>query len=87
MTEDNPNDEAIVSDEKTPVAAEGELAGPDASLELVEDQRRLTGSGVTLSGESARELIEAVAPMARELARAGKTIAGNRKAQEGTGQL
>jgi hypothetical protein len=78
MTEDQPNE------------AEGrssELAGPDASVELVEDQRGLTGSGVTLSGESARELIEAVAPVAKELARAGKTIAGSRKAQDGTRQL
>jgi hypothetical protein len=96
MTEDPLNDEAIASDETKPIESpergnasgeprSGELAGTDASIELVEYQRELIGTGVTLSGGPARELIEAVAPMAKELARGGKTIAG--EAQEATGQL
>ena len=59
----------------------------EASIELVADDRELPDSGVTLRGEAAYELIEAVAPVAKEIARAGKTLLGNRRAREDARQL
>jgi hypothetical protein len=59
----------------------------EGSIELVEGDHGLTGSSVALTGEPARELIEAVAPMANELMRAGKAIVEGREAQQAGREL
>ena len=64
-----------------------ELVDAEAWIELVTRGEQLHGSAVTLSGEAARDLAETVAPVARELAQAGKALLGNRKAQEQGTQL
>ena len=55
-----------------PVASE-RLDAPEASVELVEDAQ-LPTSAVTLTGEAARDLVEAVAPVAKEALKAGKKL-------------
>lgn len=72
--------------ELTEAPASEQLDAPEASVELVEDGQ-LPGSAVTLTGPAARDLIETVAPVAREAAKAGKKLRAVRKASKAGQEL